>query len=51
MSRVIIENVGKEYKIQGPKDRTIKSSVLDVLLTGIVTASPNASVNIIPLHQ
>lgn len=31
MNRITAENLGKRYNIQGPKDRTLKSSVLDII--------------------
>lgn len=33
MNRIIVENLGKRFNIQGPKERTLKSTVLD-LITG-----------------
>lgn len=34
MNRILLENVGKKYFIQGPKDRTLKSSILDLISGG-----------------
>lgn len=31
MDRIIVENVGKRYNIQGTRDRTLKSSLLDIM--------------------
>jgi len=31
MNRIRVENIGKRYVIQGPKERTIKSTVIDLL--------------------
>ena len=31
MNRILLENVGKRFNIQGPKDRTLKSSMLDLI--------------------
>lgn len=31
MTRILLENTGKRFNIQGPKERTLKSSVLDVI--------------------
>jgi len=31
MDRIILENIGKRYNIQGAKERTLKSSILDII--------------------
>lgn len=31
MNRILLENVGKRFNIQGAKDRTLKSSLLDII--------------------
>lgn len=32
MNRILLEDVGKRYNIQGPKEKTLKSSIIDTVL-------------------
>lgn len=32
MNRITAENIGKRYEIQGPKERTLKSSIIDTII-------------------